>query len=343
MFRNSITCLDCDKVFYSGQAYERHPCMNPDNEDLHPHKCKHCSYTCQYPAQLVIHERKHTGERPFQCPVCPYAAVSRGNLKLHMRRHEKDDEKRYPFQCEVCKLRLASKYSYRAHLCMHSGNRPFDCAICGTQYATMKDLRAHIIKGHAEGGIARRKKEESRLERGLKERGLRESKVSECCPPLHHYRREFRVDYRGCNPDDGKQCSFVDFIVSVKGGIVFLECDEHEHAFYICDQTRLLRIMEVLKLGGLEQNVQWIRYNPHKFTVDGKKCSIRRKYRVLYIANLLKTMDLTNEQPLTVRYCYYSTEKGVPLVTKHDDYALGPFLIESEPAPLPTILKNKLA
>lgn len=45
-------------------------------------------------AQVRVHERTHSGERPYQCRFCDYRASQSGNMAAHERRHT--GEKPYP-------------------------------------------------------------------------------------------------------------------------------------------------------------------------------------------------------------------------------------------------------
>ncbi|KAF2368666.1 Zinc finger C2H2-type, partial [Trinorchestia longiramus] len=46
--------------------------------------CDVCGKWFLLPKDLRRHIRVHTGERPFCCPVCPYRAAVKGNLKQHV-------------------------------------------------------------------------------------------------------------------------------------------------------------------------------------------------------------------------------------------------------------------
>lgn len=55
----------------------------PPNDE---HQCTKCGKVYRWKKSLSLHLRVECGKEPqFQCPVCPYKAKQKGNLKSHMR------------------------------------------------------------------------------------------------------------------------------------------------------------------------------------------------------------------------------------------------------------------
>uniref|UniRef100_A0A8C8ERS3 Homeotic protein spalt-major n=1 Tax=Oncorhynchus tshawytscha TaxID=74940 RepID=A0A8C8ERS3_ONCTS len=51
------------------------------------HNCHRCGKNFSSASSVQIHERTHTGEKPFGCSICGRAFTTKGNLKVHMGTH----------------------------------------------------------------------------------------------------------------------------------------------------------------------------------------------------------------------------------------------------------------
>ena len=49
------------------------------------HLCPFCPRRFTVRTHVRDHIRTHTGERPYQCPVCSYAAAQSSNLRAHVK------------------------------------------------------------------------------------------------------------------------------------------------------------------------------------------------------------------------------------------------------------------
>lgn len=55
-----------------------------DQAGLRRFHCFYCNYGSTYKNNVVTHEHMHTGERPYQCFVCPKRFSDKSNMKSNM-------------------------------------------------------------------------------------------------------------------------------------------------------------------------------------------------------------------------------------------------------------------
>ncbi|XP_053384233.1 uncharacterized protein LOC128550100 [Mercenaria mercenaria] len=81
---NPFVCEQCGSGFRSRTCLNSH--VFHKHSSVRKHKCPECPKTFKTATQMKVHQRVHTGEKPFLCPTehCIYRSTTRGNMKLHL-------------------------------------------------------------------------------------------------------------------------------------------------------------------------------------------------------------------------------------------------------------------
>uniref|UniRef100_A0A8C7EB66 GDNF inducible zinc finger protein 1 n=1 Tax=Nothoprocta perdicaria TaxID=30464 RepID=A0A8C7EB66_NOTPE len=109
-------CRLCGKKFKRKKDVKRH-ILQVHEGGGERHQCQQCGKGLSSKTALRLHERTHTGERPFMCETCGKSFASKEYLKHHNRIHTGSK----PFKCEVCFRTFAQRNSLYQHIKVHTG------------------------------------------------------------------------------------------------------------------------------------------------------------------------------------------------------------------------------
>lgn len=82
-------------------------------------KCGFCGQIVKFMSQFLIHQRIHTGERPFKCPECDKGFSKNSNLNLHLKTHRKNDIQE---KCSTCHINVSCA-EYPSHMKLHAAEQ----------------------------------------------------------------------------------------------------------------------------------------------------------------------------------------------------------------------------
>ncbi|XP_026462510.1 zinc finger protein 431-like [Ctenocephalides felis] len=175
----SFACKYCNKKFDTYDKRYKHLRIHTQ-----PHKCELCLKTYATSNALKVHERVHTGERPFPCNVCGKAFKTKGHLDNHSVRHTgerkhlciycdktfirssllnkhlktheeyqvdpRDIKEKVPpgeriFLCQICGRTLKTHKNLQQHIISHSDFRPYECKTCNKRFKFKSNLQVHEL------------------------------------------------------------------------------------------------------------------------------------------------------------------------------------------------------
>ncbi|XP_040899219.1 zinc finger protein 131 isoform X1 [Toxotes jaculatrix] len=155
-------CNHCGKAYTREGALKQHiSTFHFDAEELSHnqkpqkkvHVCEYCKKHFDHFGHFKEHLRKHTGEKPYECPDCHERFARNSTLKCHMAACQngagaKKGRKKL-YECQVCSSVFNSWDQFKDHLVSHTGVKPNHCTMCDMWFTHPKDLKAHLKDVHS--------------------------------------------------------------------------------------------------------------------------------------------------------------------------------------------------
>ncbi|XP_062369151.1 zinc finger protein 131 isoform X2 [Cinclus cinclus] len=116
------------------------------------HVCQYCDKQFDHFGHFKEHLRKHTGEKPFECPNCHERFARNSTLKCHLTACQsgagaKKGRKKL-YECQVCNSVFNSWDQFKDHLVIHTGDKPNHCTLCDLWFMQGSELRRHLKETH---------------------------------------------------------------------------------------------------------------------------------------------------------------------------------------------------
>ena len=150
--RRAYSCTQCKAKFVNNASFQFH--MQRDHgaqTTVDLVSARHRYLACQYCRKsfwkllnLQMHEKGHTGPKPYVCIYCKDTFESRKLLLQHEETHAKEK----PFACLVCGYRFDNNAKLKDHVFRH-GESEFRCEHCTRQFSNDQELLRHE-KAHAD-------------------------------------------------------------------------------------------------------------------------------------------------------------------------------------------------
>ncbi|XP_053677687.1 zinc finger protein 850-like [Anopheles nili] len=140
----NFVCPQCNKSFQVRSRLKAHMQTHEKKEYV----CDVCGDSFGAKGLLKRHRRAlHSTELLFECKLCGKKFAVSEKLKIHQRVHTGER----PFECSYCHRTFSHFIDRKRHeMSAHTGERPFKCNLCPVSYIRKRELSLHMQKHNVE-------------------------------------------------------------------------------------------------------------------------------------------------------------------------------------------------
>ncbi|XP_055328363.1 putative zinc finger protein 876 isoform X1 [Paramacrobiotus metropolitanus] len=133
---DKVQCGTCSKLYASKKSLKIH---NRIHTGYKPYACPICPKRFTQTNVLKAHINYHTGRRDWLCKICGKAFTQ----SAHLRTHEKTHSNRKDYQCPYCQQNFSCKGVRDRHIRQHTGEKPYKCLLCEKRFTRGESLKFH--------------------------------------------------------------------------------------------------------------------------------------------------------------------------------------------------------